>query len=573
VTTAYGQPTPLLADETPSPLPGKAGGGVYLCGMGASRPGWRFSTKVSAAMALLAMLALLQGGVNWWISGIAAQRVERGRIAADLHAGFIELSAVKQQLKAWALQVMLGAVPPPADGDRLSRRLVERTDELRALSLRTREFDLASAAPTVSEHELRDRTLELLRDSFLRLREAVLGLDALSPVGEPQTAWRSLERLFDVAGDVDLGALVQTALTRETQWLAQKRAAADLSLKRLQALSVLATATIALLALALAALLARGLRRPLADMEAAASALRRGDLEHRVPVRGEDELSGLAASVNAMAQELAAHRRAEAMTRERLQERVAEQTRDLQDAVEALQLSETRRRRLIADISHELRTPTTAIRGEAEIALRGGVRDPEIYRQSLTSIVEASAQLGDVIEDLLTLARSDADALTIRHGLLDLGDIVDLAVAQARSTAAQRGVTIEVAGPVRPVPVKGDAQRLRQVVGLLLDNAIRYSHPGGSVTVALEAGGTDETVLTVSDRGIGIEPDEVDVIFERQHRSARARIHRPDGAGLGLAIARDLIERHGGSITARPLAIGACFEVRLPSAGAGLEAA
>jgi signal transduction histidine kinase len=533
-----------------------------------------FSARLSAVMALLAGFVLLQGAVNGWISGMAAQRVLQGRIAADLHAGFIDLSATKQGLRAWSLQVLLGTAPVANEGGRLSRRLVDAVARLRELGRQAEALELGGAGPAREAgdgHRRREADLALLAEAFAALREAVLGLDAISPVSDPLAAWGKLERTFDVAGDRQLNSLLQEMIARETEQLAQKRAATDLSLSRLRAVSTGATLTILGVALLLALLLTRALRRPLQDMTAGAAALRAGDLAHRIPVRADDEFGRLAASVNAMATELLARRREEVRRREDLQDQVDIQTRHLHEALAGLQLSETRRRQLIADISHELRTPTTAIRGEAEIALRGQPRDAEAYRDTLLRITDAAIHLGTVIDDLLTVARSDADALAVQPTRIEFGAVVAGAVAQARPAAEMRGLALAFAPAPGPLPMLADAQRLHQLVGLLLDNAIRYSHPGGRVEVAVGPAGTAPdgpglAVLTIRDQGIGIPPNEIERVFERQHRAANARRHRPDGTGLGLAIARDLARRHQGEVTLEALETGTRATVRLPLA-------
>lgn len=518
-----------------------------------------FSRKIAAAAILLSGLILAQGAVNSWIARVAEERVFRGRIAGDLHAGFLDLSATKQRLKAWSLQVLLGTVPPVTEGDRLSNLLINRADDLLALGERAAALDKGTARATGqtiqapgSEHLARAAALRTLRESFVRLRTAVLRLDAISPSGDPLGAWQSLERVFDVAGDQNLADVLGAAIARETHALALKRAAADLSLARLHTLALGATAAIVGIALLLALFAARALRRPLSEMMAGAAALQQGDLAHRIPVRSGDEFGQLANSVNSMAQELMERRNVEIVTREWLERRVEDQTRHLHDALADLQESQERRRRLIADISHELRTPTTAIRGEAEIALRGKHHGEEDYRMSLVRIGEAARHLGAVIDDLLTVARSDADALTLTHEPVELGRIVSEAVTQAGATAALRQVALQWTPSSAPLLMRGDPDRLRQQIGILLDNAIRYSHAGTTVTIEAGKQGAPgepyKAVIAIADQGIGIPREDLEHVFERQFRAGNARRHRPDGTGLGLGLARDLARRHGGDI-------------------------
>ena len=262
--------------------------------------------------------------------------------------------------------------------------------------------------------------------------------------------------------------------------------------------------------------------------------------------------------MNTMASELETHRLSETRHRRHLEQQVGERTAALTEALQALQQTEARRRQLFADISHELRTPTTAIRGEAEITLRGADRPAEDYRAALRRIVDTSRQLGGVIDDLLAMARSDIDALSLVRRPLDLARLCAEAAAQAQALAQARGVTLLAAEPPPGPPlVMADEQRLRQLLLVLLDNAIRYSQPGGRVSLRLQAqhtaagstarGGTTWCV-DVEDQGIGIPPHELAQVFERHFRGSAARRHRSDGSGLGLPIARALALAHGGQL-------------------------
>jgi len=227
---------------------------------------------------------------------------------------------------------------------------------------------------------------------------------------------------------------------------------------------------------------------------------------------------------------------------------------------------------LLADISHELRTPTTVIRGEAEITLRGGARSAKEYQEALHRIVDTSRQLGSVIEDLLAMARSDMDSISMVRQRVDLSQALADALTQAAALAAANQIRIE--GPaeaLKPVWILGDAQRLRQLLLLILDNAVCYSFAQGLVKVSVyETGGASPAVeLQVLDEGIGIEPDELPRVFERQFRGAAARIHRAGGVGLGLSIAQALAQAHGGGLSLRSPANavgnkGTCVVLRLP---------
>jgi signal transduction histidine kinase len=291
------------------------------------------------------------------------------------------------------------------------------------------------------------------------------------------------------------------------------------------------------------------LRRPLDALAAGAQALQQGQLQHRIELGGRDEFADVARSMNAMAEELEQHRVREEQQRHLLEATVRERTLDLHRANQSLQNTDVRRRQLLADISHELRTPTTAIRGEAEVTLRGEDRPAGEYRDALRRIVDTSRQLGAVIDDLLAMARSDMETLSLVRQPIALQQPLQDALSQAAALAGEHGVTLVAAGPLPGrLTVFADAQRLTQLLLLLLDNAVRYSHPGGTVRWWVRSDGAAVEVQ-VADEGIGIPAQELPQVFERHFRGAAARRHRASGSGLGLPIAQALAQAHGGTLT------------------------
>jgi signal transduction histidine kinase len=187
--------------------------------------------------------------------------------------------------------------------------------------------------------------------------------------------------------------------------------------------------------------------------------------------------------------------------------------------------------------------------------------DSTIAQQSetLDDIKAETDHLTQLVESLLLLARADSGTIEIEHQPLDLADATTTALEPLAGLAADKGVTLHL--DAAPTPITGDALRLRQLVTILVDNAIRHSPQGGSVSVTAQPVG-DRAVLTVSDQGPGIKEADLPHVFERFWRAPDAP---SGGAGLGLSIAHWIVERHDGTIEATsPAAGGACFEVRLP---------
>jgi signal transduction histidine kinase len=216
-----------------------------------------------------------------------------------------------------------------------------------------------------------------------------------------------------------------------------------------------------------------------------------------------------------------------------------------------------RQREFAADASHELRTPLTITR--ASIAeLRRGRADPAIVARALDDLDAGTSRIEHLVGDLLLLARTDAEAIELEPVSTDLAHLAAEATETLEPVAAARGIRLAL--DVEPSPLEGDEVRLRQLVAILVDNAIRHTPDRGRVTVSVRPGG----VLSVEDEGHGLRPADVERVFERFWRAPDAP---PGGTGLGLAIARWIVERHRGTISAgnRTAAPGARFVVRLPA--------
>lgn len=514
-----------------------------------------FRKRLQSALAILALAAVVQGGIAWWALDVASLNVLRGRVASDVLAGFLELSAAKQRLRAWVSQAVLGGSADPQARDRLYADMAGTMVRLESLAAQAHGLAREGGETGIVYAE-RDAALLVLNRSLLELRQAIESLPPASstPVTRSE-AFARVQGVFDTSQGEDLRTLLAENIAREQFAVVREREAANRSLSLVRGVAFGTTFTLACAAVAFAFYFAGALRRPLDELRAGAEALQRGDLEQRIPDLGGGEFGGLARTVNALAGEIARSRQREAEARLRLEGVVQSRTAELQQALHTVQLIDARRRQLFADISHELRTPTTAIRGEAEITLRGRDKPLEEYKAALERIADASQHLGAVIDDLLAIARTDLDSLALRRETVEVEEILDEALGQARALARERGITIErLAAPrASAALVFGDAQRLRQLFMIVLDNAVRYSHPGGRIDVRSGPVERDDDPapgwgLEVQDEGIGIAAEDLPRVFERHFRAERARAHRPDGSGLGLPIAQALAHSHGGNV-------------------------
>jgi two-component system OmpR family sensor kinase len=279
--------------------------------------------------------------------------------------------------------------------------------------------------------------------------------------------------------------------------------------------------------------------RPLKEVEATANAIAEGDLDRRVP--GDDantEVGHLALAFNKM------------VTR-------------IQEAFSARDATEARLRRFVADASHELRTPVAAVSAYAELFERGADTRPDDLGRVMTGIRAETARMGDLVEDLLLLARLD-EGRPLDRQPVELVTIAAQAVDASRAVGADWPMVLAAA---EPVEVVGDATRLRQVLDNLLGNVRAHTPAGTETTVTIAAEG-DQAVITVSDNGPGLDPEQASRVFERFYRVDSSRSREHGGAGLGLAIVAAIVAAHGGTVE-----VGSSFEhpgtvftVRLPLA-------
>lgn len=291
----------------------------------------------------------------------------------------------------------------------------------------------------------------------------------------------------------------------------------------------------AALSLLLGILISRWLTAPLVRLTRAAHAIATGDLGQRVDVQGRDEIAEVGTAFNRMSAHLAE--------------------------------AETVRKNLLADVSHELRTPLAVLQGDLQ-AILDGVYPLEMAQVS--GLYDETRLLTRLVDDLHELALADAGQMRLERGPVDPVELASAAVNEFAAVADGAGVGLAVDAPDAVPEIMGDAGRLAQVLRNLIGNALRYTPAGGKITVSVApAGGAASGAVTlrVSDTGSGIAPADLPYVFDRFYGGDKARGRRQGGsAGLGLAIARQLVRAHGGTIEAASGAQGTTFTITLPAA-------
>jgi two-component system, OmpR family, sensor kinase len=272
---------------------------------------------------------------------------------------------------------------------------------------------------------------------------------------------------------------------------------------------------------------------PVDRITKAAEQIAAGDLSERVPIPHQmDELGRLASTFNYM--------------------------------ISRLQAAFERQKQFTSDASHELRTPLAVMRGELEVTLRRE-RSPEEYQHTLSSNLEEISRLSRLVEDLLMLARADAGRVELRCEAVNFSALCQNTTEYISPLAEQRDQTLTYQLPPQPVTINADQQRIKQLLLNLLDNAIKYTEPGGTITLSLTTD-NQHAILAVADTGRGIPPEDVPHVFERFfRRSAKTADRSATGSGLGLSIVKWIVDAHGGRIEVKSkIGAGTTFTVQLP---------
>jgi len=490
--------------------------------------------RLLVVFALVAALALAQSLFVWWAAASAAHHAERSVVATRMLAEYLALSANKQRLKVWFAQRMLTGDDDPQARQRLESAMQVSVAELRRLAL----------APGAPPGETAD--IELVASNVAMLQAALAASERPQIGLAPDRQWRTVMRAFDELAGRDMRELLGTAVSRVEAASRAESAAQAAVLARVRLANLLLAVLVLLVAGLSVAYFLRRIDRPVARLGQLSAALAAGDFTARSGLTGQDEFARIGSLLDSMAARLT-----EAQARSRgLQERlgllVSERTRAVSQAYQSVLALEAGRRQFFAELSHELRTPVTVIRGEADLALRARAGWPE-SAEALQRITAAAAELGARVQDLLDAARSGRVGYAFRLGPLALPAMVRPAVEQMQVLAQCRGVHLVFVEPAASPRVEADPERLRQALVILLDNALRHSPAGGRVQVLIAAEG-EHWALRVEDEGPGMSDAAIEQTLEPQAWSMPRAARDEGGLGVGLLIAQRILEAHRGSL-------------------------
>jgi len=521
-----------------------------------------FRFRLAIAIVVSFAFVLFLGIALYWGSNQVARYFQRSQAAYEAFDHYERLSQEAYRHFKQRMDRLIAASPTAeADVESSKHHLYEAMQALRSTAVKSPSAgDIEGDPNKPAELERVAHFTAFLDASEYRFDE----VERLRQQGKLEMAMQALSKFSEEEIDGKFQPLIDAAINAERKKAGKAKQELEDLVAQSRWIAILASLTAAIFSLTSGVLLLRGVRKPIEALMKGTGEIASGHLDYRISLDTRDEFGYLASHFNQMAQELEFQQDKLREGRAVLEKRVAERTFELHRLTEELKCMDGARREFLADISHELRTPITVIRGEAEVTLRGKERNAEEYKDALQRIVELAMQLGKYVNDLLFLARTETANLQFEWDNLDLTELVAYTVEDFQVMAEENSISVSLQAPTGPIWVRGDKQRLRQVLFILGDNACRYSNPGGHIGVTLWVDGK-EAIFSLTDQGIGVPAQDLERIFDRQFRSPNAQRSRDDGTGLGLPMAKSILKAHGGHITVTSAEnSGSTFTVTLP---------
>lgn len=523
--------------------------------------------RLVLSLSLLLAIIIGQSLATFWAFGAVVTNLERTRLAQQMLTDIVHFRADAKRLKVWLAEYIIADKRDIERRNQLFERMFEQLDRLDHGSRAVGDLQL--------DHLARDLALQpeqhvaFLRTNLESLQHA-LQTREINRLENDAERWQTLMTLFDKFEGTDLSELVAKSVEVQKARAEQAEQAARTTLTQAYwLLGGMAAGGVILFCL-LSMSLTRHFNTPLGRLLEGTDRLARGDFSHKIPETGPGEFANLARSFNLMSGNLQAADLRQRQLQDATEDRVQERTAQLQQVVNQLHDAEARQQRFLVDVSHELRTPTTIVMGEAELALRDGAVSAA-HAQSFRKIVECCSVLTSRIDDLLMLSKGRHALVAVNLTVRPVDAVHADLERQIRTQAGHHGVelitdsmTCLTRSHETGLRLLVDCEKLQLVFRIITENALQYRNGTDVIWLSCEID-QDEFRVTLRDCGIGLRAEEISALFDRHFRGAEAARIRPDGLGIGLSIARTLVEAHDGTISIehnRPS--GAAVIVRLP---------
>lgn len=491
----------------------------------------RISNLLRGLAALMLIIALSGAALAYWSAQRAAYYNARINLAHKSYEAHLQLSGNTYQLfKQYGDAMLIGDRDQGVGEAELIRLIRANIRAIRALI--GQEIDL------VGEEEISE--LQLLSQIERKIEGLITRFEAVrKETGAEQFGrnWADMSTMLDDEIDREFHMMINAALTEELEEVEETRTAAARQLQTAKAVTLL----LVILALGVVSgtlwIYTTQIIRPMGRLMQGVNALAAGHFDHRMNVRGRHEIAEISGVMDTMAAMVEARTQSLTTQNSELEEAVRTRTAALESLLQKSRVAENARRQMLADVSHELRTPLTIIQGESDVALRGGDKTPEEYREALRRTRETARHTNLLVDDLLFISREEAGKSRLKLERVDLAELLKTSVEVFDRD-------IPVLADLEEAEISLDAARIRQCIAAMIQNARRYGGPEVLVRLLRTATGFR---ISVEDNGPGLPDAEKEKAFERFFRGSNAADRYEDGAGLGLPVVRSIARAHGGS--------------------------
>lgn len=503
--------------------------------------------------ALIILLALTSAAIS---AHLTRQNLHQSTIAQTLLIEHQQLSSTSYRLfKQLTDEVIFGQNANQSIVRNKQQLINQSIERIKQLELEQRAA--LGASDTHGSIEDTDK-LEQLIQTIISDFNRVLSSKDTSPLNEQE----ALRNLLEGTIDNEFREAINDAVTRQNRVVVSLNA----RISTLNMAMFWFTIVLGLLSLPIVIYgcywLFNQLYQPLILINNATAAIASGDYQKPISQELDDEFQVLASTINQLAEQLKEHELSEASSKQQLQIEVENRTRELMQANLKLTKIDSRRRQFISDVSHELRTPLTIIRGEAQVTLRQSSANESDYKMTLDAILEQAVMLSRLVDDLLFLTRAEMNQMHLELKPSAIVMLLTAEVSKWQRLHQDRQIILDYPQELAELMVVMDVSRIKQVLSILLDNAIKYSASSEPIQINLIQ---QEKVakISVKDSGSGISAAEIENVFERFVRFSK----HAEGLGLGLPIAKAIIDAHAGEISVESnQGEGSIFSISLPMA-------
>ena len=501
----------------------------------------RLTSKIGMAIGLLLFFTLSGVALSVWGGNRLSSLYQRSDHAHRSYQGYLSLSSYTYQLFKQLGDSLL--LRERVMGQHERELLFHIKSELVSIDRLLQSQHVSGAAALEEAHIAREMA-GLIETMAVDYQSVVRAINR-SPKGN---VWRQSARALDKRLDEQFEPLLAAALAK-SKTRAKLAAAEESALTtRFQRLTLYFTLIFVVASAALVYWVQREIRLPLQRLLAGAEALEAGHIDHRVSTQsGGSEFTAVAGAFNQMASTIDQRQRGLNEVKSHLELAVEERTAALQQALQQVTDLDETRRQLLADVSHELRTPLTIVRGEADLALRGREKSAENYRESLRVTKDAAEHMTRLVEDLLFVAKAESKQVTLQCETYNLVAQIQQLLPQLYHLGSSSidSEAFNFNHDKDECWVSADADRIRQVVLILVENAFRYGDAPWGIELVSRL---DSVVFCVRNRGKVLTDRQMALLFERFYRGSDSAVHYKKGTGLGLPVARAIVHAHGSEL-------------------------